>query len=139
MLILDDFVQVDTGVQQGSPLSPLLGNIMLQELDKELEQRGHPFVRYADDSVLQLQICTVSDVRFHSVPRFFIQFSEIATVLVYLLNKTCIQSFSGGGVTGCVITQRFLITLGKAFLRTTGCLFRKTVANFSRCNCSDFA
>jgi len=41
-----------TGVQQGSPLSPLLGNIMLHELDKELEQRGHPFVRYADDSLI---------------------------------------------------------------------------------------
>ena len=37
------------GVPQGSPLSPLLSNIMLHELDKELEKRGHPYVRYADD------------------------------------------------------------------------------------------
>jgi RNA-directed DNA polymerase len=37
------------GVPQGSPLSPLLSNIMLDELDKELEARGHSFVRYADD------------------------------------------------------------------------------------------
>jgi group II intron reverse transcriptase/maturase len=42
----------DTGVPQGSPLSPLLGNIMLDELDKELERRGHPFVRYADDGLI---------------------------------------------------------------------------------------
>ena len=42
----------DTGVPQGSPLSPLLGNIMLDELDKELEGRGHPFVRYADDGLI---------------------------------------------------------------------------------------
>ena len=37
------------GVPQGSPLSPLLSNILLNELDKELENRGHRYVRYADD------------------------------------------------------------------------------------------
>jgi len=37
------------GTPQGSPLSPLLSNIVLDELDKELERRGHRFVRYADD------------------------------------------------------------------------------------------
>jgi RNA-directed DNA polymerase len=37
------------GTPQGSPLSPLLSNVMLNELDKELQQRGHSFVRYADD------------------------------------------------------------------------------------------
>ena len=39
----------DEGTPQGGPLSPLLGNILLDELDKELEERGHKFVRYADD------------------------------------------------------------------------------------------
>ncbi len=39
----------DEGTPQGSPLSPLLSNIMLDELDKELEKRGHKFCRYADD------------------------------------------------------------------------------------------
>jgi RNA-directed DNA polymerase len=38
------------GVPQGSPLSPLLSNVLLDDLDKELERRGHRFVRYADDS-----------------------------------------------------------------------------------------
>jgi group II intron reverse transcriptase/maturase len=37
------------GVPQGSPLSPLLSNIILHELDRELEKRGHRYVRYADD------------------------------------------------------------------------------------------
>ena len=37
------------GVPQGSPLSPLLSNILLNELDKELAKRGHRYVRYADD------------------------------------------------------------------------------------------
>lgn len=39
----------DEGTPQGGPLSPLLSNIVLDELDKELEYRGHRFVRYADD------------------------------------------------------------------------------------------
>jgi group II intron reverse transcriptase/maturase len=38
------------GTPQGGPLSPLLANVLLDEVDKELEQRGHAFVRYADDS-----------------------------------------------------------------------------------------
>lgn len=42
----------EMGVPQGGPLSPLLSNIMLNELDKELERRGHKFVRYADDMVI---------------------------------------------------------------------------------------
>jgi retron-type reverse transcriptase len=37
------------GTPQGGPLSPLLSNIMLDDLDRELEQRGHKFVRDADD------------------------------------------------------------------------------------------
>jgi RNA-directed DNA polymerase len=41
---------VDEGVPQGGPLSPLLSNLVLDELDQELERRGHRFVRYADDS-----------------------------------------------------------------------------------------
>jgi RNA-directed DNA polymerase len=43
------FRETREGVPQGGPLSPLLANIMLDPLDKELERRGHPFARYADD------------------------------------------------------------------------------------------
>ena len=46
------FKKTDEGVPQGGPLSPLLGNIMLNELDKELERRGHRLVRYADDCII---------------------------------------------------------------------------------------
>ncbi len=49
-ILLDGLVSQRTeGTPQGSPLSPLLSNIVLDELDKELERRGHTFVRYADD------------------------------------------------------------------------------------------
>jgi group II intron reverse transcriptase/maturase len=42
-------VETEEGTPQGGPLSPLLSNIMLSDLDRELEGRGHKFVRYADD------------------------------------------------------------------------------------------
>lgn len=50
-VVLPDGVKTSTeeGVPQGGPLSPLLSNIVLDELDQELERRGHRFVRYADD------------------------------------------------------------------------------------------
>ncbi len=50
-VVMPDGVKVSTeqGVPQGGPLSPLLSNIVLDELDRELAQRGHRFVRYADD------------------------------------------------------------------------------------------
>ena len=50
---VDGKIQPTTeGVPQGGPLSPLLANIMLDDFDKELEQRGHNFVRYADDFLI---------------------------------------------------------------------------------------
>lgn len=50
--IMDGGVAIERyeGTPQGGPLSPLLANVMLDEVDKELERRGHCFVRYADDS-----------------------------------------------------------------------------------------
>ena len=42
-------IEVEQGTPQGGPLSPLLSNIVLDELDRELERRGHSFARYADD------------------------------------------------------------------------------------------
>src|SRR5438552_13543306 len=49
--IMADGVVVERheGTPQGGPLSPLLANVLLDEVDKELERRGHAFVRYADD------------------------------------------------------------------------------------------
>lgn len=46
------FERTETGMPQGGPLSPLLSNVMLNELDRELERRGHRFVRYADDCMI---------------------------------------------------------------------------------------
>jgi len=46
------FEESSEGVPQGGPLSPLLGNVMLNECDRELDRRGHRFVRYADDMLI---------------------------------------------------------------------------------------
>jgi RNA-directed DNA polymerase len=52
VVVRHKYEETEVGVPQGGPLSPLLSNIMLNELDKELERRGHRFVRYADDLMI---------------------------------------------------------------------------------------
>lgn len=49
MMIEGVVIERDEGTPQGGPLSPLLANVLLDEVDKDLEQRGHAFARYADD------------------------------------------------------------------------------------------
>ncbi|TMV42339.1 group II intron reverse transcriptase/maturase, partial [Paenibacillus mesophilus] len=52
VVVKHKFEDTEIGVPQGGNLSPILSNIMLNELDKELESRGHRFVRYADDLLI---------------------------------------------------------------------------------------
>jgi len=54
-MVKDRFEATAMGVPQGGPLSPLLANILLDDLDKELEKRGHHFVRYADDFIIMVK------------------------------------------------------------------------------------
>ena len=58
------------GVPQGGPLSPLLANILLDDLDKELEKRGHRFVRYADDFIILVKSRSAGERVMQSVQRF---------------------------------------------------------------------
>jgi RNA-directed DNA polymerase len=58
------------GTPQGSPLSPLLSNIMLDDLDKELERRGHTFVRYADDCNIYVQSRRAGERVMKSITEF---------------------------------------------------------------------
>lgn len=58
------------GVPQGGPLSPLLANVVLDELDKELELRGHRFARYADDFVILTKSQRAGERVMASVRRF---------------------------------------------------------------------
>jgi group II intron reverse transcriptase/maturase len=63
-------METDEGTPQGGPLSPLLANIMLDDLDKELEKRGHHFARYADDCNLYVKSRRAGERVLASVRRF---------------------------------------------------------------------
>ena len=62
--------QTPKGTPQGGPLSPLLSNIMLDELDKELERRGHKFCRYADDCNIYVTSRRAGERVLSSITRF---------------------------------------------------------------------
>jgi RNA-directed DNA polymerase len=64
---------VDEGTPQGGPLSPLLSNLVLDELDRELERRGHRFVRYADDCNIYVRSERAGQRVMESVTRFISQ------------------------------------------------------------------
>jgi len=61
---------VDEGTPQGGPLSPLLSNLVLDELDRELERRGHRFVRYADDCNIYVRSAGAGRRVMRSITRF---------------------------------------------------------------------
>lgn len=67
--IMADGVLIDreVGTPQGGPLSPLLSNILLDDLDKELERRGHRFVRYADDQNILVRSKRAGERVFNSI------------------------------------------------------------------------
>ena len=60
----------EEGTPQGGPLSPLLSNLLLDDLDKELERRGHRFVRYADDCNIYVRSRRAGDRVMRSITRF---------------------------------------------------------------------
>ena len=60
----------EKGTPQGSPLSPLLSNIVLDELDKELESRGHSFCRYADDCNIYVRSRKAGERVLNTIKRF---------------------------------------------------------------------
>ena len=63
-------METEEGTPQGGPLSPLLSNIMLDDLDKELEKRGHKFVRYADDCNIYVKTQRAGERVMESVREF---------------------------------------------------------------------
>ena len=63
-------MDTEEGTPQGGPLSPLLSNIMLDDLDKELEKRGHKFVRYADDCNIYVKTRRAGERVMESVKGF---------------------------------------------------------------------
>jgi len=70
VLVGESLQPTETGVPQGSPLSPLLSNVMLDDLDKELERRGHRFARYCDDFLVIVKSQRAGDRVKASLTRF---------------------------------------------------------------------
>jgi len=66
-------IERQAGLAQGGPLSPLMSNVLLDELDKELERRGHKFCRYADDSNVYVRSLRAGERVLESVKKFLWQ------------------------------------------------------------------
>jgi len=109
VVIRNKFEDTEMGVPQGGPLSPLLSNVMLNELDEELERRGHRFVRYADDMVI---LCK----SIRSAER------TLANIVPYIENKLFLKVNREKTVTAYVSRIKFLgysfyVSKGKGRLR----------------------
>jgi RNA-directed DNA polymerase len=77
-LVGESLQPTEEGVPQGSPLSPLLSNVMLDDLDKELERRGHHFARYCDDFLLVVHSQRAGERVKASLTRFLQQHLKLA-------------------------------------------------------------
>ena len=103
------FEASEDGTPQGDPLSPLLGNVMLNELDKELERRGHPFVRYADDAMI---FCKSKRAAWR-VKASITRFIEERLFLKVNREKTVVSYVRGGDK---VLGYSFYVNKGKCLL-----------------------
>lgn len=70
VIVTHNYEETTEGVPQGGPLSPILSNILLNELDKELKRRGHPFVRYADDCIILVKSLRATERVRDSISEF---------------------------------------------------------------------
>lgn len=70
--ILDKDIYIETtqGAPQGGPLSPILANVYLNQLDRELEKRGHRFIRYADDFIIFVKSPRAGERVMESITKF---------------------------------------------------------------------
>ena len=70
MLVGEHVEPSEVGTPQGGPISPLLANILLHQLDLELERRGHRFARYADDMVILVKSQRAAERVMQSITRY---------------------------------------------------------------------
>ena len=103
------FAKTEIGVPQGGPLSPLLSNIMLNELDKELEKRGHKFVRYADDCMILCKSKRAAQRTLNSI----VAFIENKLFLKVNIEKTVVAHIKDVKFLG----YSFYVYRGKGHLR----------------------
>jgi RNA-directed DNA polymerase len=104
------------GIPQGSPLSPLLANLVLDDFDRELERRGHRFARYADDVVILVRSQRAGQRLMASVARFLHRRLKLEV----------------NGEKSKVVPTDQLSFLGFSFRGTKICWSEKTTARFRR-------
>ena len=100
------------GVPQGGPLSPLLANVMLDPLDKELEKRGHRFARYADDFLILKKSARAAGRVMQSVTRYV----EGRLGLVVNRQKSQVAPLSRCTFLGFAIKRGKVVWTDKAYL-----------------------
>lgn len=116
VLIDGQFHSTRQGIPQGSPLSPLLANLVLDDFDRELERRGHRFARYADDAVILVRSQRAGQRLMASIARFLHRHLKLAV----------------NGEKSKVVPTDQLSFLGFSFRGTKICWSEKTSARFQR-------
>ena len=127
------------GTPQGSPLSPLLSNIVLDELDKELEKRGHCFVRYADDFSIYVRSQKAGERVKKSISGFVVntlklKVNEEKSVVcevdkTVLLGHTILKS--GDLVIAKENVERFKNSIRKITKRNRGVSFKQIISELN--------
>lgn len=127
------------GTPQGSPLSPLLSNIVLDELDKELEKRGHCFVRYADDFSIYVRSQMSGERVKNSISKFItnklkLKVNEEKSVVcevdkTILLGHTILKS--GDLVIAKENVERFKNSIRKITKRNRGVSFEQVITELN--------
>jgi RNA-directed DNA polymerase len=98
------------GVPQGGPLSPMLSNILLDDLDKEIEKRGHRFARYADDLIILVK----SERAAHRVIASISHFLERKLKVKVNRDKSSVLRAQDSSFLGFTFTRMKLTATGKA-------------------------
>jgi RNA-directed DNA polymerase len=132
----------EEGTPQGGPLSPLLSNVVLDDLDRELEKRGHGFVRYADDCNIYVRSERAGQRVMEGIGRFITQKlklkvnEEKSTVARPEVRKFLGFSFTGGREPKRRIAPQALVRLKKRIReltrRTRGCSLEQMIKKLSR-------
>lgn len=127
------------GTPQGSPLSPLLSNIVLDELDKELEKRGHCFVRYADDFSIYVRSRVAGERVMKSISTFItdklkLKVNEQKSVVcdvdkTVLLGHTILKD--GNLIIAIENVERFKNSIRKITKRNRGVSFEQIISELN--------
>jgi group II intron reverse transcriptase/maturase len=127
------------GTPQGSPLSPLLSNIVLDDLDKELENRGHCFVRYADDFSIYVRTLKAGETVKQSISTFItnklkLKVNENKSV-VCEVNKTVLLGHTilknGNLIIAKDNVERFKSSIRDITKRNTGVSFKQIISELN--------